>query len=239
MNFKGILALFAACILLFTGCAGKKFADSLRSSKTEIITCPWDSYEEAEKFHQSIQDGETTIDDLRGKGFDPNTAPNTTKLSHIDVRNIFLTPSMMMKEMPDFSFDNSAGNPGYDNKSSVPSGEDTPANGAIFSYIPDGVLRCMNKNNPGECYGYTTQCQYLKSQGKGNLIYEWVKWRVEFHISGWQLYSTFIVKGDYNGGLIEHKIWKGTPKISKITVERDPKYVLFGGAFILFKFSPY
>lgn len=238
MNFREVLLFFAALTLFFTGCAGKNFADSLRSSKIEAVKCPWDSYEEAEKFHQSIEDGKTTIDDLRTKGFDPNTAPNTTKLSHIDVRNIFLTPSMMMRDTPDFSLENQSEKQISNRSSLLPSQGNAPS-GTILSYIPDGVLRCMNKNNPGECYGYTTVCQYLKSQGKGNLIYEWTKWRVEIHVSGWELYSTFIVKGSYDGGVIEHKIWKGTPKISKITVERDPKYVLFGTGLILFKFSPY
>lgn len=239
VNRNAIFSFFIVLTLFLGGCAGKNFDSSLRSSKTEIIRCPWASYEKAEKFYQSIEDGKTTVDDLRGKGFDPNTAPNTTKLSHIDVRNIFLSPSLTMRDMPDFPSDSSKGHSSYNNSSTVPYGGNTPAKGGIFSYIPEGVLRCMNKNNPGECYGYTTQCQYLKSQGRGNIILEWTKWKVEMHISGWELSSTFIVKGSYNGGIIEHKIWRGTPRISKITAEHDPKYVLFGGAFILFKFSPF
>lgn len=202
-----LVAIVCVGIFMSAGCAGK-----LMPSKQEIVGGNWDSYDEIEKFSDGIQDGVTTIGDLKKRGFDPAAALNCTRLSHVDVQNIFVAP--------------------VSNAFSV--------EGTFGSYIPRGVLECLDESIPGECFGYRIERKNILSKGEGNFVLHFSKFKMKTRITGWEREEYFVVKGGGDSAVIVHSVFKATPKIDRLTIEKDPKYAILGAGFILFKIlSPF
>ena len=70
---------FCAGLLLQLGCTA--FLPSAR----DIVESPWHSYAEAKGAFDRIVVDKTTIEDLKGLGFDVATTPNVKVLSYLDV----------------------------------------------------------------------------------------------------------------------------------------------------------
>jgi len=177
------------------GCAGR-----MMPVKQEIEDGNWESHNQIKEFYGTIHNGVTTIDDLRKNGFDPDTAQNCTKLSHVDIQNIFLPANVFSSEQG-------------------------------LKYVPNGILECLDETIPGKCYGYEIRRKDITLRGKGNFILHYSRLKVITETEGWDASFTFVVKGDR----VVHSIWKSTPHIKKLTIERDPKYATFGAGFILMK----
>jgi hypothetical protein len=81
-------------LLAFTGCASL-----LPSSKVTVIS-PWKDYESTKANYAKIAPGETTLENLRGLGFDPFAVPNIRILTATEVINMYMpNPSIRIEDL--------------------------------------------------------------------------------------------------------------------------------------------
>ncbi len=92
---KLLCSLIPCIVLLLTGCG------TLLPSVKEITkTYEWETFDEAKTAFEKIIPYETTSDDLKKIGFDPNSTPNLVILSHLDiVRRFMLNPSIKKEDL--------------------------------------------------------------------------------------------------------------------------------------------
>ena len=80
MRLDNLLRLMVFIIfMLLTGCA------ALLPSGREIAESPWIKYSDAQRGFDSIIVGKTTVDDLKGLGFDIKDSPNIKLLNYLEI----------------------------------------------------------------------------------------------------------------------------------------------------------
>ena len=84
--------LFAALVASTTGCR------SLFPSDTNRTKTTWQSFEEAQAAFDKIVPHETTHDDLKRLGFDPEITPNIKVLTYLDIIRRFIPNQSITKE---------------------------------------------------------------------------------------------------------------------------------------------
>ena len=86
--------LYLALVLTTTGCR------SLLPSEVKRPRTPWQNFEEAQAAFDRIVPHKTTVDDLKGLGFDPATTPNVKVLTYLDLINRFIpNNSITLKDL--------------------------------------------------------------------------------------------------------------------------------------------
>lgn len=86
-------------VFLATGCASWQPSSGSRPTDVKL---PWNDYKETQAAVAKIQEGKTTLEQLKALGFDPITIPNTEKI--VDVRNALLsTPTSTISELPELA----------------------------------------------------------------------------------------------------------------------------------------
>lgn len=85
--------LLAVVALLATGCA------SVLPNESSHKVYPWATFDEVQKAYNSVELEKTTLADLKTKGFDPESIPNVTVLSYLDVVNRF-SPILDKSDLP-------------------------------------------------------------------------------------------------------------------------------------------
>jgi len=89
-----ILTLLISTFLL-SGCA------ALLPSGSEVTKSKWGSYDEAKRAFDGVRVGETTEEQLKSMGFDPEKTPNIKILTFLDVKKQFLvTASDKTEHLP-------------------------------------------------------------------------------------------------------------------------------------------
>ena len=79
--------LYLALVLTTTGCK------SLFSSSSQQSRTPWQNFDEAQLAYDRIVPHKTTIEELKGLGFDPHTTPNVKILTYLDLIQRFIPNS--------------------------------------------------------------------------------------------------------------------------------------------------
>lgn len=74
LSFAGILIL-----LILNGCA------ALLPSSKDVVLVPWNSYQEVQDAYEKVIPNETTVSQLKIKGFDIYSTPNVKILNYLDV----------------------------------------------------------------------------------------------------------------------------------------------------------
>ena len=69
----------AGALILLTGCI------ALLPSAKETVESPWQTFADAKTAYEKIVAGKTTVNELKGLGYDINTSPNLTILNYIDI----------------------------------------------------------------------------------------------------------------------------------------------------------
>ena len=72
--------------------------NSLLPTSRETVESPWESFDEAKAAYDSIVPMETTTEDLKSIGYDPDRTENVRVLSYLDVVNRFLPQGSMTRE---------------------------------------------------------------------------------------------------------------------------------------------
>jgi hypothetical protein len=84
MKTYAMCLLYLALVLTNTGCK------SLFSSTSTKTRTNWKSYDEAESAYDKIIPHKTTVDELKGLGFDPHTTSNIRILTYLDLIQRFI-----------------------------------------------------------------------------------------------------------------------------------------------------
>lgn len=79
--------LYLALVLTTTGCK------SLFSSSSQQSRTAWQNFDEAQLAYDRIVPHKTTVDELKGLGFDPHTTPNVKILTYLDLIQRFIPNS--------------------------------------------------------------------------------------------------------------------------------------------------
>ena len=67
----------------------------------EVTKSPWESFKQAKSSYDEIILNQTTVEELRGLGFDPYSTPNVNILSYLDVIQKFMpTNSVRLEHLP-------------------------------------------------------------------------------------------------------------------------------------------
>lgn len=83
-----------ASLVLLTACA------SVLPTETTRAKYPWETFSDVTKAYESVEIGKTGIDELKVKGFDPESTANMMILSYLDVVNRF-SPILEKADLPD------------------------------------------------------------------------------------------------------------------------------------------
>lgn len=84
--------LCLALVFTTTGCK------SLFSSSAQRARTPWQNFDEAQIAFDKVVPHKTTVEELKGLGFDPNTTPNIKILTYLDLIQRFIPNSSISIE---------------------------------------------------------------------------------------------------------------------------------------------
>ena len=86
--------LSGALTLAITGCSG------VLPRSSESTETPWASFEAAKHAYDKVQPGQTSTEDLRDLGFDPEHGQNVRVLSYLELQQRFMpTPSISRSDL--------------------------------------------------------------------------------------------------------------------------------------------
>lgn len=82
--------------LMLTGCASMKLMPSqFEASGVAVAT-----HQEFSKRFTAIEDGKTTLADLKKMGLDPDQVPNVLKINYVEIRDMFLGAQLTFSVLP-------------------------------------------------------------------------------------------------------------------------------------------
>lgn len=87
MKAHAMCLLFLALVITTTGCK------SLFSSSGQRVRTPWQNFDEAQVSFDKVVPHKTTVEELKGLGFDPSTTPNIKILTYLDLIQRFIPNS--------------------------------------------------------------------------------------------------------------------------------------------------
>jgi|TARA_R110002096_G_scaffold268308_8_gene462050 hypothetical protein len=98
LNFKLKIQLvfIGVCLMAFLAACGSPLPRTEDKTKS-----PWANFDEAMTAYEKVILNKSTVDDLRGLGFDPYSTPNVKILSYLDLIQQFMpTNSVTLDQLP-------------------------------------------------------------------------------------------------------------------------------------------
>jgi hypothetical protein len=84
---------YAMCLLCLALVSTTTGCKSLFSSSGQRARTPWQNFDEAQVAFDKVVPHKTTVEELKGLGFDPNTTPNIKILTYLDLIQRFIPNS--------------------------------------------------------------------------------------------------------------------------------------------------
>lgn len=92
-------AYLRSTILLAAACLGLVGCSSLLPRGSSVVDGPWKSFENAQQTFDRIVPYQTTTQDLKALGLDPQSSPNVTLLNYSDVLVRFMSSQISSDEL--------------------------------------------------------------------------------------------------------------------------------------------